>query len=148
MAERLAVLLGGELRMPEMRCLPGGETDVRLDVDLHGRCVALVCALEPPDPKFLPLLSAARAASNLGAASVGLVAPGLGPMREDRRDQAVSSRLFAALLSPQIDWLVTVDPDRIHPPDAIYDVPTRVLQADGAIDIVPLLARAIAEVMV
>ncbi len=70
-------------------------------------------------------------------------------MRQDRPfHPGVSPRLFPALLSPQIDWLVMVDPHRTHPPDAVYDVPTRVLHATGAGDIAPLLARAIQEVMV
>ncbi len=138
MAERLAGLLDGEMRMPEMRHFPDGETYFRLDVDLHGRRVALVCTLDHPDAKFLPLLFAARTASDQGAASVGLVAPYLAYMRHDRRfhpGEALSSKLFASLLSPQIDWLVTVDPHlhRIHSLETIYEVPTRVLHAAGAI---------------
>ncbi|MEI9990980.1 MAG: ribose-phosphate pyrophosphokinase [Rhizomicrobium sp.] len=138
MAERLAGLLDGEMRMPEMRHFPDGETYFRLDVDLHGRRVALVCTLDHPDAKFLPLLFAARTASDQGAASVGLVAPYLAYMRQDRRfhpGEALSSKLFASLLSPQIDWLVTVDPHlhRIHSLETIYEVPTRVLHAAGAI---------------
>jgi len=138
MAEQLAALLDGEVRLPEMRRFPDGETYLRLDIDLHGRRVALVCTLDHPDAKFLPLLFAARTASDMGAASVGLVAPYLAYMRQDRRfhhGEALSSKVFASLLSPQIDWLVTVDPHlhRIHSLEAIYDVPTRVMHAAGAI---------------
>ena len=85
MAEQLAALLDGEVRLPEMRRFPDGETYLRLDIDLHGRRVALVCTLDHPDAKFLPLLFAARTASDMGAASVGLVAPYLAYMRQDRR---------------------------------------------------------------
>ncbi len=147
MAERLKGLLDGEMCVPQMRRLPGGETDVGLGVDLHGRRVALVCALNHPDANFLALLCAARAASDLGAASVGLVAPGLAQAR-DGTGEEVSSKLFTALLSPQIDWLVTVDSHGIHPQQTVYDVPMRVVQASAATDIAPLLARAIGEVMV
>ncbi|MEJ0028335.1 MAG: ribose-phosphate pyrophosphokinase-like domain-containing protein [Rhizomicrobium sp.] len=150
-AARLAGLLDGELRIPEMRHLPDGEPRFRLDIDLHGRRVALVCALDDPDAKFLPLLFAARTASELGAASVGLVAPYAADMRPDRPSgEAPSSRLFAARLSPQIDWLVTVEPHPHRGPslEAIYDVPTRVLDAAGVDDIAPLLARGIAEIMI
>jgi ribose-phosphate pyrophosphokinase len=138
MAEELVSLLNGELRLPEMRHFPDGETYFRLDEDLHGRRAALVCTLDHPDAKFLPLLFAARTASDLGAASVGLIAPYLSYMRQDRRfhpGEALSSKVFASLLSPQIDWLVTVDPHlhRIHSLSSIYDVPTRVLHAAGAI---------------
>ncbi len=153
MAERLAELLDGELRVPRMRHIPDGGTHFRLDIDLHGRRVALVCTLDRPDVKFLPLLFAARRTSELGAASVGLVAPCLADMRPDRHlpsGAAPSSRLFAALLSPQIDWLVTVDPHPHRSPslEAIYDVPTRVLHTSGVDDIAPLLARGIKEIMI
>ncbi len=107
-------------------------------MDLTGRRVALVCTLDRPDPKLLPLLFAARTASELGDASVGLVAPYLAYMRQDRRfhtGEAVSARLFASILSPQFDWLVTVDPHlhRIHSLAAIYEMATRVLHAAPAI---------------
>lgn len=137
-ARALAALLDGEVFVPETRNFPDGETYFRLDADLHGRRVALVCTLDRPDCKFLPFYFAARTASELGAASVGLVAPYLAYMRQDRRfhpGEALSAHLFASLLSPQIDWLVTVDPHlhRIHALDAIYDVPNRVLHAAPAI---------------
>jgi len=134
MAEQLAALLDGEVCAPEMRHFPDGETYLRLDIDLHGRRVALVCTLDHPDTKFLPLLFAARTASDMGAASVGLIAPYLAYMRQDRRfhhGEVLSSKVFASLLSPHIDWLVTIDPHlhRIHSLEAIYDVPTRVMHA-------------------
>jgi ribose-phosphate pyrophosphokinase len=138
MAEELADLLDGELQPPEMRNFPDGETYLRLNVDLHGRRAALVCTLDRPDAKFLPFYFTARTASELGAASVGLIAPYLAYMRQDRRFQpgeALSSHLFASLVSPQIDWLVTVDPHlhRIHSLETIYQVPTRVLHAASSI---------------
>jgi ribose-phosphate pyrophosphokinase len=143
MAAKLAHHLGGELIATEMRNFPDGESYFRLERDLHGRSVALVCTLDRPDAKILPLLFAAGTISDLGAASVGLVAPYLAYMRQDRRfhsGEALTCKLFAALLSPHIDWLVTVDPHlhRIHSLGEIYDVPTRVLHA------APKIARWIA----
>jgi ribose-phosphate pyrophosphokinase len=138
MATRLAKSLAGDVRQPEMRSFPDGETYFRLDGDLHGRAVALVCTLDRPDSKFLPLLFAAGTVSDLGAASVGLVAPYLAYMRQDRRfhrGEALSAQLFASLLSPHVDWLVTVDPHlhRVHALDEIYSVPARVHHASGVI---------------
>jgi len=143
MASKLAPLLDGELFVPEMRAFPDGETYFRLDRDLHGRQVALVCTMDRPDTKFLSLLFAARTVSDLGAASVGLVAPYLAYMRQDRRflpGEAITSKLFASFLSPHFDWLVTVDPHlhRIHRLGDVYDVPTRVLHA------APVIAQWIA----
>lgn len=138
MANKLAQLLGGEVCQPEMRTFPDGETYFRLDQDLHGRAVALVCTLDRPDAKLLPLLFAAGTVSDLGAASVGLVAPYLAYMRQDRRFQAgeaPSAKLFASVLSPHVDWLVTIDPHlhRVHSLNEIYSVPTCVLHAADVI---------------
>lgn len=143
MAARLAHHLGGELIETEIRSFPDGETYFRLERDLHGRSVALVCTLDRPDAKILPLIFAAGTVSDLGAASVGLVTPYLAYMRQDRRfhsGEALTCKLFASLLSPYIDWLVTVDPHlhRVHSLREIYDVPTRVLHA------APQIARWIA----
>src|SRR5690242_13871106 len=87
LATRLAAQLNREVLVPEARALPDAETYLRLDRDLHGREVALVCTMDRPDPKFLSLLFAARTVTDLGAASVGLVAPYLAYMRQDRRFQ-------------------------------------------------------------
>jgi ribose-phosphate pyrophosphokinase len=134
MATALSHFLAGEVCMPEMRTFPDGETYFRLDRDLHGRAVALVCTFDRPDAKLLPLLLAAGTISDLGAASVGLVAPYLAYMRQDLRfrlGEALSAKLFASLLSPHFDWLVTVDPHlhRIHSLNDIYSIPAHVLHA-------------------
>ena len=122
---------------------PDGETLVRLDTTPRGREVALVCTLHEPDAKILPLLFAAAAASEQGATSVGLVAPYLAYMRQDRSfhpGEARSAAHFAQLLSSHFDWLVTVDPHlhRYRSLDEIYRIPNAVVPA------APLLAEWIA----
>ena len=84
------------------------------------------------------LLFAADAARQLGARKVGLVAPYLCYMRQDRSfkpGEAVTSRSFAALLSRACDWLVTVDPHlhRYKSLSEIYAIPARALHAGPAI---------------
>ena len=115
--EAFAAKLQSELRMDALaldyRRFPDGESYVRLAGDVRGRAIALVCTLNDPDAKALALLFAARTAKELGARRVGLVAPYLGYMRQDRRFQegeAVTSAHFAALISSAFDWIVTVDP--------------------------------------
>jgi ribose-phosphate pyrophosphokinase len=139
MAGKLAVTLGADLGKLETRSFPDGETYLRFVTDLAGRTVVLVCTLDRPDPKFLRLALAAAAARDLGAARVGLIAPYLAYMRQDKSfhpGEAVTSVAFARLLSAGIDWLVTVDPHlhRYRNLDAIYSVPSRVTHA------APLLA--------
>jgi len=140
LADRLAASLGADRAPVEVRRFPDGETYLRYGVPVRDRDVVLCCSLDRPDEKLLPLAFAAATARDLGAASVGLVSPYLGYMRQDRRfrdGEAVTSALFAKLLSREIDWLVTVDPHlhRYAALDEIYDVPSKALQA------APLLAR-------
>jgi ribose-phosphate pyrophosphokinase len=122
------------------RRFPDGETYLRIDSAVAGADIIILCGLEQPDDKFLPLLFFARQLKEMGARSVGLITPSLAYMRQDRRfmdGEALTSRHFAELLSAHLDWLVTVDPHlhRYHSLDEIYQVPSRALQA------APLLAQ-------
>lgn len=141
--ETLAAALTAELNATAgalvIRRFPDGETYLRFDTPVSGCKVILVCSLHHPDDNIIPLLFAASTARDLGAASVGLVVPYLGYMRQDRRFQegeAITSAVFAQLLSRHIDWLVTVDPHlhRWNSLDEIYSVPGTVVPA------APLLA--------
>lgn len=138
LARHLAGALGLPLGTVESRHFPDGETYLRLDADCRGRHVVIACALDRPDPKLLPLVFLAEAARAEGAVRVGLVAPYLAYMRQDqqfRPGEAVTSRMFAALLSRHVDWLVTVDPHlhRVHALGEIYTVPARVVAAAPAL---------------
>ena len=138
-AKRIAEAAGLELGKLEVHHFPDGETYVRVVSDIGGRSVILVCTLDRPDEKFLPLVFACATARAHGAARVGLVAPYLAYMRQDREfkpGEAVTSRVFAQALSANIDWLVTVDPHlhRTHALEQIYSVPSRTVHA------APLLA--------
>lgn len=136
--ERLAADLAETLRFDlghiEVREFPDGETYLRFATAPDRRRVILVCTLDRPNGKLLPLLFAASTARELGAARVGLVAPYLAYMRQDRRfkpGEAVTSREVADLLSNAFDWMVTVDPHlhRYGSLDELYKIPTRVLHA-------------------
>jgi len=146
--ERLAALLApaidAEIGKAVLRHFPDGETYWRYETPVGGRQVALLCTLDRPDTKALPLLFAAAAAHELKAKSVGLIAPYLAYMRQDHRFQpgeAVTSGTFAKIVSGEIDWLVTVDPHlhRRSSLDEIYSVPTRTLHA------APLIAQWIGD---
>jgi ribose-phosphate pyrophosphokinase len=143
LAGRIVRGLGAELGQLETRNFPDGETYLRIVTESKGRDVVLVCTLDRPDPKLLPVIFAARTVRQLGAAQVGLVAPYLAYMRQDKRfhkGEAVTSTIFATLLSSAFDWLVTVDPHlhRYKSLDEIYSIPTRVVNS------APLLAEWIA----
>ncbi len=132
---RLKEHLGGcALGEVTVRHFPDGESFVQIHTDVKDKDVILVCGLEQPDTKAMALLFFTKVAKELGAKSVGLVAPYLGYMRQDKRfhdGEAVTSNLFAAFLSQHIDWLVTVDPHlhRHKTLEEIYTIPSRVLHA-------------------
>lgn len=139
LAAALAAQPGAALGALAIRRFPDGETYLRLDTPVSGCTVVLACSLHHPDNNIMQLLFAASTARELGATKVGLVTPYLGYMRQDKRFQegeAVTSAVFAQLLSQHIDWLVTVDPHlhRWHSLDEIYSVPSTVIPA------APLLA--------
>jgi ribose-phosphate pyrophosphokinase len=128
-ADRLSLAIHGERAGLNAHRFPDGETLVRLETDVSGRCVVLAGSLDHPDEKTLPLLFAADAARDLGASKVILVAPYLGYMRQDNRFQpgeAITSRTYAAMLSPFFDAMITVDPHlhRIGSLGEIYRMPT------------------------
>jgi ribose-phosphate pyrophosphokinase len=138
LGRHLAETLGLPLGAVESRRFPDDETYLRLDTTCRDRHVVIAGTLDRPDPKLLPLVFLAEAARAEGATRVGLVAPYLAYMRQDqqfRPGEAVTSRMFAALLSRHVDWLVTVDPHlhRVKALDEIYTVPSRVVAAAPAL---------------
>ncbi len=149
-AERLAQALvqqGLDARSAAVQVhrFPDGESLVRLDASVLPPTpdAVLVCALDQPDTRTLPLLMAAATLRELGARRIGLLAPYLGYMRQDARFQpgeAISAPIYARLLSAHFDWLLTVDPHlhRIATLQQIYTLRARALSA------APLLADWIA----
>lgn len=130
----IAARAAAELGVLETRRFPDGESYLRLKSEVADRDVVLVCTLADPDPQFLRLIFAARTARDRGAARVTLVAPYLAYMRQDtafHEGEAVTSVQFAALLSAEIDRLITVDPHlhRHQTLSEIYAVPAEALHA-------------------
>ena len=139
LAAALVERTAAELGILETRRFPDEEAYVRLTCDVAGKDVDFLCTLARPDPQFLTLIFAAQTARALGAKSVNLIAPYLAYMRQDKRfkdGEAISSILFARLLSEAFDSLVTIDPHLHRRRDLgeIFSIPTRVEHA------APLLA--------
>ncbi|NMH65239.1 ribose-phosphate diphosphokinase [Shewanella salipaludis] len=122
----------------DSRQFPDGESYLRITTRVAGRHCLVLADLSHPNDKYLPLLFLLETLKEQGAASVGLVAPYLCYMRQDRsfiEGEAVTSRLFARALSNHCDWLVTVDPHlhRYHSLDEIYRIPSKVVQGAPAL---------------
>ena len=134
LADELATHRGLERGAATVRRFPDGESHVRIETSVEGRHAFIVCTLDRPDDKLIPLLLLACAVREAGALSVGLVAPYLAYMRQDRRFQpgeTISARHFAAWISRHFDWLATVDPHlhRISDLSQVYSIPSRVVHA-------------------
>ena len=112
-AELLSLHTGYQRRQLLLHHFPDGETLVQMASPAPGGDAIIVCTLDHPNTKVLPLMMAAATARELGAARVGLVAPYLAYMRQDMRfhpGEAISAKIFGDWLGRTFDWLVTVDP--------------------------------------
>jgi len=136
--DSLAKRIGVKKGSFDTRLFPDGESYLRLNQDVKDTHCIVLADLSHPNKKYLPLIFLMDTLKELGAASVGLVAPYLSYMRQDRRfvkGEAVTSKLFARDLSQHIDWLVTIDPHlhRYHALNEIYSVANRVIQGAPAL---------------
>lgn len=124
LAAEVASRIGARVGRLEWRHFPDGESLVAVDDDVASADVVLFASLNDPDHKALPLRFAAQTARELGARSVGLVAPYLAYMRQDARfhaGESLSANAFAKFLDESVDWLVTVDP-HLHRISALGNV--------------------------
>lgn len=142
LADDIAGLLdsgrGSRVGRLDWRRFPDGESLVSVDEDLHNADVAIVASLRDPDAMALALRFAAATAREFGARSVGLIAPYLAYMRQDKRfhpGEAVSAPLFAKYLEESFDWLVTVDPHLHRNPtlDRLFTIPAQRVAAAPAV---------------
>lgn len=134
LGESLLRLGNFEKGVLELRNFPDGETYIRVHSEVKDAQVVILCQLHQPDAKVLPLLLLVGTLRDLGVHSVGLVAPYLAYMRQDKifnEGEGISARYFARLLSQQFDWLLTVDPHlhRIHALSEVYSMPALALTA-------------------
>jgi ribose-phosphate pyrophosphokinase len=138
LADALADALSLDRAAATVRRFPDGESHVRVEASVEGRDTLIVCTLDRPDDKLVPLLLLAAAVRESGARSVGLVAPYLAYMRQDRRfhpGETISAQHFASWVSRYFDWLVAVDPHlhRIADLSQVYSVPSSVVHAAGSV---------------
>lgn len=131
-------LLGGEEGKVLVRSFPDGESYIRIESDIKEREVIVNASLFHPNDWILNLFFLADALKLQGAKRIGILAPYLSYMRQDRvflPGEALTSVAFANLLSRYFSYLVTVDPHlhRYHNLEEIYSIPTSVVRADPLI---------------
>ena len=123
---------------------PDGETYLRVLSSVKERDIIVQASLSYPNNCILNLLFLAAALRAQGAKRIGLLAPYLPYMRQDKvfhPGEALTSVTFAKLLSSSFNYLITVDPHlhRYHSLSDIYSIPTDVVKA------APLLSKWIQE---
>lgn len=130
LAEKIASALDARVGRLDWHRFPDGESLITIDENLEDANVAILASLHHPDQMALALRFAAATAREFGARSVGLIAPYLAYMRQDKRfhaGEAISAPLFANFLEDSFDWLVTADPHLHRNPElaSLYRIPAR-----------------------
>jgi ribose-phosphate pyrophosphokinase len=138
LAGEVARRAGWDIGRAEIRRFPDRESYLRVDSDVKGADAAILCTLARPDGRFLQLVFLAHLLRELGARRITLIAPYLAYLRQDRRfrpGEALTSATFAALLSGEVDALITVAPHlhRYRSLGDIYRIPAAALNPAGPI---------------
>lgn len=129
--EQLTAMLSEKLKIEsgalDLHDFPDGESYVRIGSDVSHKTVILIAGLEHPNNKILPLMFAAKTVKELGATKICLISPYLPYMRQDKcfkPGEAVTSILFAQLISSWINHLIIMDPHlhRIKDLSEIYSL--------------------------
>lgn len=118
----------------ELHQFPDEEILFRFKSIVTDRPVIVIATLNQPNSKIMPLLFAAETLRELGATKIGLVAPYLAYMRQDKQfhtGEGITSKYFAKVISTYFDWLITIDSHlhRWHTLNDIYTIPTKNLSA-------------------
>ena len=113
---------------------PDQETMVRIHTELKGKSVIFICSTNNPNEKIATLIFASETAKALGASRIGLLAPYLAYMRQDKQfhpGESITSHYFSRLLSSYFDSIVTIDPHlhRIQSLNCIFTIPAITLHA-------------------
>jgi len=137
LARKVANRLNCPLRPIDVHRFPDGESLIRAESSTPGRAL-LFRSLDDPNAKIVELLFAADALRRQGVTEVGLVAPYLGYMRQDRvfeAGQSLSQHVVAKLLGNAFDDVTTIEAHlhRIQALDEIFPCPARSLSAAPAI---------------
>lgn len=138
LVENISKQLDFKIGNVTIRNFPDQETYLKINDTVHNSDIIIVDSLDKPNEKILPLLFLAETIRELGAKRIGLVAPYLAYMRQDKRfntGEAITSQYFSKLISQYFDWLLTVDPHlhRYHDLGEIYTIKTLVIQAASQI---------------
>lgn len=117
---------------------PDKEIMIRIDTPVKNNTAIFVASTDRPNEKMAALFFAANTAKDLGATKVGLIAPYLAYMRQDKQfhpGESITSKYYAQMISAHFDWLMTIDPHlhRWHALNEVFTIPSKLLHATQAI---------------
>ncbi|TGM53318.1 ribose-phosphate pyrophosphokinase [Leptospira adleri] len=138
LAKSVSLLSGIIIGEADFGHYPDGESHCRILEDVKGSEVYLLCSLNQPDSKILPLIFFCETAKSLGASKVHLISPYLCYMRQDKvfqKGEGITAKYFATFLSNHADSLLTIDPHlhRIKNLNEIYKIPAKSVHATSLI---------------
>lgn len=126
-SENLARQVAGRLRLPlqpiEVHSFPDGESLIRVEASSPGNAL-IFRSLDRPNEKLIELFFATDALHRQGIERIGLVAPYLCYMRQDRvflPGQSLSQQTVARLLGSHFDDVLTIEA-HLHRIRALSDV--------------------------
>jgi len=117
-----------------IRNFPDGETYIQILTDVSGKDVFILCTLNQPNEKILPLYFISKELKKSGANKITLVAPYLSYLRQDKAfntGEVITAEHFATLISSFSDQMITIDPHlhRKKTLNEIYSITSTVLSA-------------------
>lgn len=126
--------LGFTLGEMHIHQFPDEEIMVQIESPVKDRSVIFVASTDRPNAKIASLVFASETARELGAKKIGLIAPYLAYMRQDKKfheGEGITSKYFMRMLSTYFDWVLTIDPHlhRWHSLDEVFTIPTILLHA-------------------
>ncbi len=138
LAKAISISLGYDIGTINFHEFPDEEISTNISLPIQNKEVIFIANLDRPNTKLTPLLFAAATARELGAKKIGLIAPYLPYMRQDKQfhsGDGVTSVYFAKLISNYFNGLITIDPHlhRWHSLNQIYSIPTTALHATNPI---------------
>jgi ribose-phosphate pyrophosphokinase len=130
--------LGYDIGEITLHQFPDEETVIKFESLVKDRDIIFIAHIEKPNSKLLHLIFAAETARALGSKKIGLIAPYLPYMRQDKQfhsGESITSKYFATLISDYFDGLITIDPHlhRWHSLSDIYSIPAKALHATDSI---------------
>ena len=136
--KNLLTQCNGKLGEVIFKQFPDGENYIRINTNIKNKDIVLIESMNQANDKIVALQFFAKLAKELGARSIGLVAPYLGYMRQNKAynsNEVVSAKYLGNIISEHFDWLITVYPHhaRDNQDTSFFSIPTNYINIENLI---------------